>query len=170
MAQQRTATFQEILRAVKARLVACGFASNQIAFLAQNQTPQMIGDIAIYLRPRGLRAEREQFRGGGRYAKVVVRILEVIVQVENASDESGNDEAYLTSDTRSTFAYEDLVLDALEGEVMFDTNGNALTSTTLELVSDTDPSKDRAPIMGDVSMAFEIKYRPILTLPRKVTA
>ena len=163
MAQQRRATFQEVLLAIKARLVACGFLSNQIAYLATNAIPDFIGDTSIYIRPRGMRSVHS---GGFRYSKVVTRLVDIIVKITSAADESGNDLQYLTDDEESIFVTEDRVLDALEAEVMFDANRNALTTTALQLIQDSDPEKNRRPHLGDVWMTFEVQYQPILTLPR----
>lgn len=169
MPGQRASSMREILTAVKARLVsllatsANKIKSDQIFILARGDTPKYTAQTAIYLRPRGLRARRGDFRGGTRLATVVVRILDILIGIQHAGDATMQDDKFLDR----IYAVEDAVLDVLQAwfpEGVADASGNTiLTTTGLELLDDTDPRRlagDR--LNGDLVMSFEVQYQATL--------
>lgn len=160
--QQRPATAGEIVKAVKAYLIAKNLASkDQVLLVARDsrEIPKFRPPKTIWLRPRGIRPDQPQFDGSGRFAFVVSRVLDVEVAVRLVTDTTDTDEQWLTADS-GLFGLEEDVLNILQGWTPTDPQGNALLVKPMVLLSETDPLKGPGlPLWGDVVLSFLITYQ-----------
>lgn len=165
MARQRPCNFAEILLAIKTLLTdRLSVEADQINIAARLDHIPTAGSIAITLRPRGFRSDKDAFVGGGRLSTVHRRILDVHVKVSLPVDHAASDQAWLTA-AEGLYAAEASIADALHGEILTDAAADAIVIEPIELIDDTDVRKADA-IWGDTLMSFQIAYEPVLTRTR----
>lgn len=162
--------FADIVTALQTRLIAAAVVpASNITIIAEQQAPSFRRPYALYLRARGMNPDNSYYRGGGRREMVVSRIVDVVLQLRDASDSSDTDLFFLTKEKSGLFDLEESTANALlEPWFPIAPNGTAMVVRPLQLLRSDDPRRTaNRPIFGDSFLSFDLTYQMLLTLPEK---
>lgn len=165
MAQTPT-NLTAILRAIKDRLVALEvFGQDQVWFaLRMNPPAHTQADQYAIILPLTQFTVPDYSDGAGRYSKVKRGRLNVYLRNRSALDQAHRDEEWLLNEERGVLPKLDDMEDALDGWLVEDRDGNALTIEPMVSIFQGEPHKNyHANEWGDVVTEWEILYWRSLT-------
>lgn len=160
-----------ILLATRDKLVAESvFDNTDLAVIALRMNPPVMGlqtDAYAITFPLSFFADQAWVAGGGRYASAVRGRLNVYPRNRNALDPAYQAESWLTDPSLGILDKINSVVDALQGVLLEDKDGNSILNEPMRLVYWGEPHhKYEVPDWGDVVIEFEVFFTMALNTNR----